>query len=235
MEATQDVSTHHDLWAGINLKIDNASFHLEAMGRVLEPPEQTHMNVVQESSGAIIGGNWHRAFYAHLDAFLSAARSVPELIRCCFGVDYHYLMKAWFDSLDANEKTRRHEFDDKFKAAYGDFRSLPLGTARHISEHRTGFPPVTATVSGRFGITYTGGPIKRIPTSELRDMPPELGWMAKSIAVRPTWSDFDIDGKPLFDTCRNYLARAGDLFARARALADEVHGTSKLTWPPSDL
>jgi hypothetical protein len=82
-------STHRDLWPGIDLKLENARFHFEGMGQALQPPQQTIYTVVLESSGALIGGNWHRAFYAHLDAFLPAAWSVLELIRCWFGADNH--------------------------------------------------------------------------------------------------------------------------------------------------
>src|ERR1700726_582976 len=100
-------STHSDLCAGIALKLESASFHLDGMEKALQPPETTACTVVQESSGALIGGNWHRAFYAHLDAFLSSSRSVPELIRCCFGVDDRLRkMKDWFDALHPDEQKR---------------------------------------------------------------------------------------------------------------------------------
>jgi hypothetical protein len=92
-------STNRDLWAGVDLKLDNASFHFEGMGQALQRPERTAYTAALESSGVLIGDNWHRAFYAHLDAFLSTARSVPELIRCCFGVDdgpKPKKMKDWF-------------------------------------------------------------------------------------------------------------------------------------------
>ena len=228
--------THRDLWAGIDLKIESASFHLDGMGKALQPPERTPYNVVLESAGALIGGNWHITFYAHLDAFLSATRSVPELIRCCFGIDPSPKMQPWFeDDLDREERERRCKFVDQFKADYEAFRALPLGTARHISEHRTGFAPVTVMVSGRFGI-YAGSPIKPIPTSEMRELPLNSNMPpGMSIPVQPSWQDFDIDGKPLFETCRDYLDRARVLINAARALAENVHGDSKLTWPSSNM
>jgi hypothetical protein len=81
------------LWAGVGLKLQNAEFHLLQMERSLDLPEPTAL----EASGMIVDTGWHRAFYAHLDAFLSAARSVPEIIQCCFGVDLgHPEMKEWF-------------------------------------------------------------------------------------------------------------------------------------------
>jgi hypothetical protein len=225
-----------ELWAGIDLKLDNASFHFERMSEALQPPKQDAYTITLESSDALVGGNWHRAFYAHLDAFLSMARSVPELIRCCFGMDDSAKkMREWFDTLDHDEQKHRREFGDRFKADYDAFRALPLGTARHISEHRTGFAPVTVTVTGRFGLTYSGNPAKPIPISESREMPPELGWMQKHMPVRPMWTDFKIDGESLFAVCDDYLRRARALVGDARILAEKVHGNRKLTCPPVEM
>jgi hypothetical protein len=221
---------HHELWAGVDLKIENAQFHLNAMSGALQPPEPTSYTVILEG----VTGNWHRALYAHFDAFLSASWSVPELIRCCFGVDPAWVMRRWYEDRDADERERRSEFQEKFKPDYDAFRALPLGTARNISEHRTGAPSVTVKVAGRFGVVYIGSPTNPIPASETREMPPELGWMAKPMPVRPMWTDFSIDGAPLFETCRNYLDRAQALTNRARALVQEVHGKNEITPPPSD-
>jgi hypothetical protein len=203
----------------------------------LQPPELTPQQIVMQSRGAIIGRDWHRAFYAHFDAFLSTARSVPELIRCCFGVDDRTsVMKNWFKSLDQDEQKRRRDFGAKFKSEYDGFHNLVLSTARNINDHRTGSAPVTVTVIGRFGMIYHGGPNRLLPSSEMRhDFPPEYSWMARSVAVKPTWKDFEIDGKPLYEICNDYLVRARALAARGRELAQKVHGTSKLTPPPSDL
>src|SRR5262249_19338481 len=127
---------HEELWAGVELKFQHAEFHLERMSRSLDPPEPTATNVAQQAAGTIIG-TWERAFYAHFDAFLSSARSIPEIIQCCFGVDLgHPEMKRWFNSLPEPEKLRRHQFSEKFGASYKDFRKLPLSTVRNISVHR---------------------------------------------------------------------------------------------------
>lgn len=64
-------------------------------------------------------------------------------------------MKEWFKALPEDEKERRKDFKQEFKTHYDGFRALRLGTARHISEHRTGVAPVTVTISGWFGVTYT--------------------------------------------------------------------------------
>ena len=106
------------LWAGVELKLQNAEFFFEMMGRSLQPPKQTSINVALQASGAIIDTDWQRSFYAYLDAFLSTARSVPEIIQCCFGVDLgHPEMKKWFNTLPADEQDRRHEFKKAFQPA----------------------------------------------------------------------------------------------------------------------
>jgi hypothetical protein len=71
------------LWAGVELKLQSAEFFFEMMGRSLQPPKQTSINVALQASGAIIDTDWQRSFYAYLDAFLSTARSVPEIIQSC--------------------------------------------------------------------------------------------------------------------------------------------------------
>jgi hypothetical protein len=144
-------------------------------------------------------------------------------------------MKEWYEARTTDERKRRSEFQEKFRLDYDDFRTLPLSTARNISEHRTGAVPVTVKVSGRFGIVYDGGPTKPIPTSETREMPPQLGWLPSPMPVQPMWTDFSIDGVPLFQTCRDYLDRACGLANRARVLAQEVHGESEITPPPTDM
>jgi len=171
---------HEELWAGVEIKLRNAEFHFGKMDRSRQPPEQTWSNVALEASGAIIDTGWQRSFYAHLDAFLSATRSVAEIIKCCFGVDQHPTMTAWFNERPAEEQERRRDFRRQFQAHYDRFCGLPLGTARHISEHRTGYAPVTVAISGLFGVTHFGGPTKSVPLSETRKIDdPALAFLAK--------------------------------------------------------
>jgi hypothetical protein len=203
------------LWAGVELKLQYAEFHFDKLGRSLQPPKQTSTNVALQASGAIIDTGWQRSFYAYLDAFLSRARSVPEIIQCCFGVDDRgpREIKEWFKKLPADELDRRQEFKKHFKRHYDCFRALPLGRARHISEHRTGVAPVTVTISGRFGVTYIGNAVEHIPLSETRQIDdPELAFLAHPIPVQPTWNDFTIEG---------------------RRIALQVHGTKSLSFPPT--
>jgi hypothetical protein len=225
---------NEELWAGAEVKLEYAEFHFSEMARLVAIPERTAWDVALQASGTIIDGVWQRAFYAHLDALLSAARSIPEIIQCCFGHDPARQMKKWFGGLPAAEQDRRREFRKRFEQSYKTFRDLPLGEARHQIEHRTGVAPVEVTVIGRFGVTYTGGPAKPIPMSEAPiitdpNFPPSL---VKAHALRPNWSDFTIQGQPLFDTCREYLDEAALLVAGARLLAEAVHGTNVLTVPP---
>ncbi len=224
---------HEELWAGIALKLDHASFHYEKMGESLDPPESNAWNVAAESAGRIIDTGWHRSLYAHLDAFLSATRSVAEIIKCCFGVDPHREMRDWFDNLPADEKERRCEFRRRFQKHYDAFCQLPLGKARHVSEHRTGYPDAMAKVSGMFGVTYIGSPTKPIPISETRKIDdPNLAFLVKPRRIHPTWTDFSIDGQGLFDACAAYLRGAKDLLDASRVIAVQVHGSKRLT-PPS--
>lgn len=224
---------HDKLWAGVGLKFENASFHFEKMGQSLEPPELTHWNAVLESAGAITGKRWARPFYAHLDAFLSTTRSVAEVIKCCFGHDTASQMKKWFDDLPDDEQHRRRKFSDLFEKQYKGFTKLPLSTARHISEHRTGYPDVTVAIKGMLGVVYEGGPIDPVPISESPQIDdPSLAFLAKPRPVQPMWTDFQIDGQGLFEACRAYLTAAQDLINVARGVVQQVHGNKALT-PPS--
>jgi hypothetical protein len=178
---------------------------------------------------------WQNSFYAYLDAFLAMARSVPEVISACFGADRGSSeMKRWFDGLDAAEQTRRRRFAENFKAAHMTFRELPLSTARNISLHRSGVTPVEVKITGRFGVAYTGTPIKRLPSSEIRQLDdPEFQWLVKPVPLRPGWQDFEIDGTSLFDACKAYIQAAQQLIEDARKISQDVHGRDPLTPPPS--
>ena len=220
----------NELWAGPTSKLEHASFHLREMADVIQVKHDAY-SVVQEHAGNF-GTNWHVPFYAHVDAFLSATRSLGEVINCCFGHDPHGEMKAWFKSLDDEEKVRRDAFTKEFQKHHGAFGDLPLSKVRHVSEHRKGYPDVDVTVTGMFGVTYTGSPAKRLPQSETRqDMPSGLEWLAKARRVQPMWSDFTIDGRNLFEAFEEHRKAAQDLFNVAREIAQRVHGSNTLTPP----
>ena len=225
------------LWAGPALKVQYAAYHYTKMAHSLDRPRDAY-TVSLEASGAIIDTGWQRNIYAHLDAFLSATWSIPAIIQCCFGVDpftrRNQQMKVWWDTLAQNEKDRRHLFNDRFKPLHNNFRALPLGPVRHTIEHRSGVAPAAVTIIGLYGVTHVGGPGDPVPLTETREIDdPNLQHLAKPHAIHPMWNDFYIDGQPLFPTCQDYLNSAQALVTDARAIAEQVHGTSTVTAPPA--
>jgi len=227
--------TPGELWAGPDLKDEYAFFHLTRMQQALERPTDDNFAAIV-ASGAIVDSGWQRKVGPYLDAFLSAARSIPEIIECCFGRDTGGPsdMRRWFDALSADEQARRQEFRRQFAASRDLFAVLPLTKNRNTSVHRRGYPQYEIRIAGRFGVTHEGGPTKGMPLSETPTItdpyfPPAL---ARAAPIEPQYTDFTIDGKPLFDTCFEYLQRAGALIAEGRKIAARVHGTNSLTPPP---
>ena len=233
---------HENLWAGVGLKVEHAGFFLRQMQAALDRLRGQRAAML-EAAGATVDIQWQPAFYANLDAFLVMARRVPEVINSCFGKDTaNKEMRNWFAALSPDEQKRRADFLTAFENAYDAFRNLPLSKARNISVHRAGYPPgVEARIVGSFGVSYIGSAVKRVPTVESR--PPSPGddpndpaviWASTlpPVAVRPTWTDFQIDGKPLFPECGAYLREVEALVAAARAIAERVHGPGVLTAPP---
>jgi hypothetical protein len=222
------------LWDGPAFKIESALFHYKKMAAVLDPPDDAHY-AAMAAAGIPIDTGWQRAFYPHLDAFLMAVRSVPEIIRCCFGRDTGSArMKAWFDTLSQDEQQRRSEFSAQYEPAYEAFRALPLGEARHVSAHRTGLPDVEVSIMGAFGVVHTGGPGKPVPLGELPPIgAPELPFLGRLRPILPRQSDFKVAGLPLFPACLDYLNKVQALISGAREIAANVHGSNTLTTPPA--
>jgi hypothetical protein len=233
-------STHEELWAGPYLKLQYAEFHLQKMGQSLEGPPRDQHSVAMQAAGAIIDTGWQRSIYPYLDAFLSTTRSIPEIIQCCFGVDAatgrkNNKMKDWFDhQLSSEEKHRRRQFKAQFNGDYSGFRSRRLSEVRHNIEHRTGVAPATVTIKGAFGDTHKGSPTQQVPISETRQMddPTAALLLAKPHPIQPRWSDFEIEGKPLFAECREHLIAANALVEKARKVAELVHGRKQVSIPP---
>ena len=226
-----------ELWAGPELKLEYAHFHYIVMTQSIAFPHWRDDEIAQMATGTIIDTGWQRRLYAHFDAFLSAARSIPEIVQCCFGFDQRALrkVKQWFAKLDAQEQLRRRESSKQFAPAYNRFRdNLPLSNTRHIIEHRTGVAPVEVTINSLFGVSHVGGPTKRVPLSETRTLPdPDLQWMAKPVPVpQPHWEDFKVDGQPLFQEVQEYLTAASTLVSEGRNLSKLIHGTNSVTSPP---
>ena len=223
---------HEQLWIGTELKLQYAKFHFQHMELSLKSHTEDPYYVQQEIMRRVVDTGWQRSLWPHFDAFLSTARSIPEIIRCCFGEDPH--MSTWLKTLDSSEQTRRKNFSKQFATDYQSFCKLPLSKARNISVHRKGFAPVEVTISGQFGVTYVGDPTTPLPPSETRPInDPDLAWLPKPVPVLPKWDDFTIEGQPLFPTCLDYLQSADTLIQQARSISSKIHGTKNLTSPPS--
>jgi hypothetical protein len=235
----EGIIMHEELWAGVDRKIANAGFFLEDMARSFERADgRAAARAMAAGVNVEMPLQWERSFYARLDAFLVTARSVPEVINCCFGKDTATReMRNWFAALPAAEQTCRSDFLIQFEGDYDNFRNLPLSKERNISFHRTGYPAVEGKITGRYGV-YIGNPIKRLPSTETEPLlardTAALQWAATQPppSIRVTGNDFTIGGKPLFAECRTYLGQAEHLVSQARAIGERVHGTNALTPPP---
>jgi hypothetical protein len=156
---------YDEFWAGVNLKLENATLFLREMGDDLHPPRtDSPAYAVLESTGATLGEPWNQnQFWAHLDAFLAMARSVDYVIHCCFGADRgSKTMAHWFDALPKEEQDRRREFTKQYTIFRDSFAKVPLSTARNVTLHRSGLAPVEVRVTGRFGVRYLGNPSFRL-------------------------------------------------------------------------
>jgi hypothetical protein len=226
---------NEELWAGPDLKVGYGLFHLQNMQKALDLPDGWY--AAYEALRTFVDTGWQRSLYPHFDAFLMTLRSVPEIIRCCFGVDRNTKhIRPWFNQLPPTEQAVRQAFQSAYEPHYQAFRALPLSTERHTIEHRSGVANVKVTITGPFGIVHVGGPAAPVPLTETREiagMHPDLAPLLKPRRVHPGWQDFTIDGRPLFAECQQYLDRAGALVNEARQLSIQVHGTLKLTPPPS--
>ena len=230
------MAAQEELWWGPEFKRAGAAYHFERMHMALMPREMDAHTAAMAYAGAIIHHDWQRQVYFHFDAFLMTARSIPEVINCCFGHDQSSRLQAWFDSLPADEQRRRDQFSLAFRPAYDAFRAVPLSNVRHISEHRTGLPGnVEVTVSGTLGVVYSGGPSKPVPLTETPEIKnPSMAPLVRARQVPPPRTeDFAVDGRPLFAECTNYLSEVEVLIEAARRCAAAVHGTSALTPPPA--
>jgi hypothetical protein len=227
--------TQDELWAGPQLKNDYAFFHLMRMQQALAPPELEGTYAAMAASGTIVDSGWQRKIGPYFDAFLGAARSIPGIIECCFGRDTpNKEMKRWFDALPADEQDRRDQFSQGFKTARDAFAALPLSKNRNTSVHRRGYAPYEISIPGRFGLPHTGGPTKLVPLSETPiitdpNFPPAL---ARPWPIQPHFANFTIEGKPLFQTCQEYLNQAGELITESRQIVAMVYGASLVTAPP---
>jgi hypothetical protein len=236
---------HDELWAGIEFKLGEAQFFLEWMSKVLMPARLNtpggHPSFAEHSPT-----QWQPDFYYYLDAFLEAARSVPDIIQKCFGED-KWSQAEWSQPLDVEETARRKGFQSEFTSHYVDFRRLLLSRVRVATFHWLGVPPVQTKARVWLGPEYTGGPLEFIPSAASRQLPPEtdpaVGVIAgKPLPVEPSWQDFTLeipqdDGNtqstPLFEECRTYLQAAKELVEESKEICGRKHSGGKLTPPPA--
>ena len=201
-------------------------------------PERTTLGVVQESTGAIFGNLWQLPFWAHLDAFLSATKSIAEIIGCCFGVDR--TLEGWVEQRSPDERSRRKKFQNLFISHLEEFSKHPLVQERNDSEHRLGHSRATVDIPSLFGpswvdvnglrvLMHTGGPVQQVPIGAMREMG-DHSWMNQSYPLRPRQEDFKILEEKLFSLCRDFLEAARRLVNDGRRISAEVHQI--LTPPP---
>ena len=234
---------HEELWAGVEFKLGEAGFFLDQMGKVLIParlrPDRRNPAYGQQIT------RWQPDFYYYLDAFLGAARSVPDVVQKCFGWDGRS-RNAWPQPLGAEETGRRKEFQKEYTSPYTDFNQQVLSRVRGGTFHWTGVPPVQANAQLPFGQEFTGGPLELIPSAACRNFPEgtDLNNLPpgafQSIPVDPSSQDFtfmipqhggSIRSIPLFEECQKYLKAAKTLATDAREICNRVHNGSKLTPP----
>src|SRR5579871_5644782 len=108
-----------DHFAGIARKVEQARTHLANMGRVIlrpchRPAGQTSMPVARLVDVYHVR---HDQFDAEVNAFLSATRSVPDLITYRFGLDRPE-KNVWLNGPDPGERQRRRRFARKFERSF---------------------------------------------------------------------------------------------------------------------
>jgi hypothetical protein len=121
-----------------DFKLSSAHIFLREMMNDLTPPSHSSpMAAIMESTGTIVRSPWQQdKLWAHLDAFLTMVRSVPDVIQWWCGFDpYMNGMKTWLSKISPAELNRRKQFQAKFDRHCGKFRKLPLSRARRFSLH----------------------------------------------------------------------------------------------------
>jgi hypothetical protein len=233
---------YEHLWLGVDRRIEEALHYYLEMGKALQPPENTHWNVALMAAGAVLDTRWQDRFYTSVSTFLAKARSVPSIIEACFGKDSGIRhippMMDWWGGLTADERRRREEFSDQFRADNKAFRDHDLTKERDACEHRRGFANVEGEVVGFFGTKHIARPDLRIPPSECRELGPNeapaLAFLLRPRPIDPPrWDKWTICGKPLFEASRAYLQLASEIRGRAQVICDSVHSGKHLSTPPT--
>jgi hypothetical protein len=234
----------------VYLKLQEASDHLDKAGKALihprHRPDARHYAHLFSCQNTIIHHPWHPNFTMHLNAFLGATRSAPDMVLHRAGYD-DPKKNPWLLAVDEGEKKRRKRFHRKFEKRFSVFRELPLNTERNEVHHRSGMARWEVVVKGMYG-TYQGGPDKPLPSAETPFInagdDPALQWAAAEapvLPIVPSWQDFwwrvpQPDGTekrlPLVDECKKFLAAARELADYGRQLFQAIHAGHKFTPPP---
>jgi hypothetical protein len=239
-----------DFFDVVDSKLREAAEHLKTMGKVIIHPRHrpgftSHQAALLSCSNTVIWHLWHDRFNSALNAFLSAARSVPDVIRNRFGYD-RPKKNTWLSRLDPEEKKRRELFGQQFENEFKLFRQLPLNEERNEAHHGSGVAHWEVVVHGHWG-TYVGGPLQPLPQTESREPPPgedlPLGWLegACTRELEVSWTDFwwvipqaarPSVRLPLFAECKNFLGQAEALADKGRRLFNEIHNGQPFNLPP---
>jgi hypothetical protein len=237
-----------DYFDVVDSKLREGNEHLKTMGKVIIHPRHrpgftNQQAAILSCSNTLIWHLWHDPFNSALNAFLSATRSVPDVIRNRFGYDRPG-KNAWLVKLDPAEKKRRRLFSEQFEKDFKLFRRLPLNEERNEAHHGSGVAHWEVVVQGKWG-TYVGGPLQRLPQTESREDFPDLplGWLegACTRELEVSWTDFwwvipQDDNPPLrvplFDECKNFLGQAEKLAEHGRKLFKQFHEGQPFTLPP---
>ncbi len=140
-----------------------------------------------------------RRFVYATNAFLAAARTVPELLRSQFGWDTHNPPRG----LSQVKEAKRKAFDAWLSQAAAIVLSHPLKHARDAVIHRTGVPPV------RYRLQPTGG-LSLEPDWGPLDQPRAVSRRGIGLPLEgPAAEDWFFEGLPqqtAVDACASWLA-----------------------------
>ncbi len=228
---------HEELWQGIEFKLAEAEFFLGRMGKVLLPPRW-------QPGYSPAAAAWQPDFYFYLDAFIGAARSIPDIVQKCFGWDPHS-KGEWPTPLACDEIDRRKNFQAGFAGSYRTFHRQPLSRVRVGTFHWLGTPSVQTNAKAFCGQDYTGRPGQLIPSAACRQYPAGtdpgiITILSKALPVEPSSQHFTLEipqndgtaeSSPLFPACKSYLTSAQQLVNESKALCELVHGSLPLTPP----
>jgi hypothetical protein len=119
-----------------HFKLDAARLFLKEMSDDLMPASaRSPLYAAIESTGVVLSDPWQERFYPHLDAFLIATNTIPDIITSWCGSSNHPAMKNWLNNIGYSERKRRTDFQTRFKRHIKRFSKLPLRTARNLTVH----------------------------------------------------------------------------------------------------